>query len=721
MPKATPSQIIKIERLRAQIAKHVNEINRPYSTVISVAFPYVLTWLLLNEYSPLHSLYLEYYHDEQYALTLEKVERDVISGVSEMFVKRSELIKMIEDIVLTMREFIKLSLGESLSSEQMLDYLEKEAGVTIEIAPILEFRKALTQLASDYINILEEVGVKHHQINLDKLSLNELYDVVKTEEQITGKHFGKTIPIAKMIMAEAYVRSDFYNFMIIPKILFAVAGQKLLVDPILLRYFPSGIGQSRIPKEIISSNSERISSQDANQLIFKLKNREESLNKSARRNVNISRVMLPILIGLCFAYQGEIIEPELWFLLISALSCAVTGITVEISDLIKYWQYHRLLPKSEENCKQVFEGYSTKITTHEDDDLESTRIEIKLKHHKPLAVKKLRETIFKVLIKHNIDVSFVKSGTIVIPASELHSLTAEQIKAIRGDITSAIERTVAVQELEEQIQKLGRFSCIKTDIQHELDDFLESLAIYISIPTTLKNNFVEAFKSLDLEIDEESDQTTVIRMSGYTKSQSLFELEAEITLYQKAYAAKKKDAFTNQGTIDIPKKTTKIKTKKLKQKEEEKPQTQPRKEPQRQQKVEFPSATYDSDNPNNKVVPIENTLIGGKYRQFTLFRLTPSDFRTQEEHDKFKGIITEVPKIVPPKGNQGIVITNKAIQKHRGGSKSLLSLLFKDKKNKWQDTSAKAKALGNKGGTRVHATAEKAPTGETLHIFKVTL
>ena len=113
--------------------------------------------------------------------------------------------------------------------------------------------------------------------------------------------------------------------------------------------------------------------------------------------------------------------------------------------------------------------------------------------------------------------------------------------------------------------------------------------------------------------------------------------------------------------------------------------------------IKWKSGAYPSD---DRITIIENTKYF-RHPHFTLFLLSQDDFESFELYDKMRKLVCESPKIVGPKGEQGLVDVSHYVKSDK----------------KWILRSLKTKPMAQHGAYRAIAHAEVAPTGETLHIF----
>lgn len=109
--------------------------------------------------------------------------------------------------------------------------------------------------------------------------------------------------------------------------------------------------------------------------------------------------------------------------------------------------------------------------------------------------------------------------------------------------------------------------------------------------------------------------------------------------------------------------------------------------------IRWGNHVYNSSDPTCPIVPINN-LHAPAMRQFGIWKLSPSDFRSREEHDYFKRIATEHPTIVAAQGRQGIKRTSELTP--------------------FGISTYKIKALGLFGNTRVFGKATTNETGHTV-------
>jgi hypothetical protein len=704
---ATLAQVASIEQLKQRIERKAADINRlPSMAISSLVFPPLFMLMLLSKQSPLHAFYQRHY-DNLYRLRHAKTQQ-AFSPAHDLMSAIMTGLNALDDALLKLVNVVTPALELSghhgrVDKLAVIKFIESAKNTNTEYKDfhagfVKKYALLLSKVSRRVRSIPKDRGVIN--TNLTKLYLSVQNKLVPALAQYQQEQ----MPNLEKGISAHLTRLEVTNWMLWPKVIIMVLGQKFVMDKLFKYYFPTSVVHYNLLPPVLPANLQSLNQAQANNAKTQLIRIEKKLGTSASIANYLSVGSIPVILGLYFTFFQEAeVSPYIYFYLISILANLLTNSAHVVRKSWQHLRYQHDVNISNKNCDRLFNPYTNKQTFYDNGHMADNQYELRFKREIPLSSKQVTRNIVNVLMKHGIKPIQLREESITLSAPDLYALSEKKRLLIDQDIKAALNRNKETVALLGQLTKLKGFLDVSLRWTPKLDNgYLYFLKININVPETLKDAVILDFSDARTKWIKKENGVLSLKRHNPIDPDKLSHLLAAC----KAYNKDEYDKVRAQIPSSHPPpsfSTTILSIKRVKQKT-----TEPKKRPtiekieKKHVFIKWPSAVYDSNKQNNTVHPIIN--FHGKHQQYTLFKLTPTDFSgDQGAHDHYKKIITESPKFVPPKGRQGIVNASEYVKNAQN------HLFFAVKKAKTPS--------GPYGNMRVYAHAEKSVDGDTLYVF----
>jgi|GEM_PF-2737705 len=531
-------QLHEIEVLRRKLHSHAKELNRPFSALASIAlFPPVLWLLLFDSRSPFYAIYQQYFEayveeaQQEAAETLFPGTHDLINFTGTAVESLKRLFDPLDEMLSLLRENSQQYAEELLPTmmEEMQDILSipdalrDSAFMREKVRSMIEERmrnysiEDLLKLesASEHGQTIRSTLIMVFQgiidytkgaisIDLESLSTLELYQKLQQIKIAMGISVEPLISGIESAAASLIVRANFSSVIIIPEAIISMLGEVFIIDRLLMRFFPLGVSYYRFPYPDIplQTESNKLTSMQAQAVIDGVKGYESELAPKAKRNTNIARALIPLLLGLCYAWSDEEMPVYLWLTWLNLAFSASIGIVDETTNLIRWWQYESSLGAAEECYTEVFSEWAKNIDIEKQGDINDDEIKVTFAAHSNLTNKAVLDNVCNVLLSQQLTYSRARDA-IYFPATQC--LTPEQMTNLALSCQQAIAQQVVINNAAQQLAWLSSAEYLSIDIKPAFkNDFLKTFEVSLTCPSELAATARNVVQLYDNAIIEDS-------------------------------------------------------------------------------------------------------------------------------------------------------------------------------------------------------------------------
>lgn len=686
--------ITEIESLENDIHLLVKQINNPYSSLVTILiFPTVFTLLFLREYSPLHLFYqklVNVYADKfreivsNEAIPLDKHVDGIIKN-SQHYIAKLEQLRNLPEIN---------PLKENIPIEDLLEKFDA-----------MDYSKQLDTTRKNMITLFNQII---YQYNKDALLSEEnyysfafLYKSLKSALPVYSEYLRPKIK--DLTEGVITVRVDFETnkYIVIGKIFLALLGKPLIIDPLFNRFFPNGVFQASKPKPNKPLNF--LVPDEAQQIIIDLKKHKNNLQVSARKSITLARLCMIIILPIAINYLWNLSSinypsAEIVIFVISLVGVALTNLLQEINDCYKTISLTKKLNQIEQKLESAFMELPVTFELYRGQTLDSSYAILTCdRYNKAISEVHLTRVIKDVLVLSGANIT--KHGKKQLTMAIQNFINFQLFSKLLNEF---LQRASQIRQLKQQLLKFTKNGDVlffdqrdeknlpilhcKIIFDEEIVDkhLIESMEVLYAKDNKLTMKASKGYYKVDLVGYQEADE---IKLNDVLKKQAKINLSHEtfaIEPYSEATVIRplKKNKVTKLNEVkSLPIITTK---------------------PILAGIIVWPSASYNTNQAENTVIPINSPMLK-QDKYFVTSKLAEPDFPDEESFKKFSDVIA-MAKIVPGKGNQGLVFA---------------SGFEKDSKSKSVFFSnMKAKFLGKYGDMRAYASQERSATGEVLYVFR---
>ena len=685
--------ITEIESLENDIHLLVKQVNNPYSSLVTIfIFPTVFTLLFLREYSPLHVFYQKIVnvYDDKF--------REIVSNEAKPLDEHTDgVIKNAQHYLEKFELLLKLpEINPSKENIPIEELLEK--------FDAMDYSKQLNTTRKNMIKIFNQIVYHYDKEALlseeNYYSFTFLYKALKRSLPVYSEYIK---PKIKALTEEVIsVRIDFETnkYIVIGKIFLALLGKPLMIDPLFNRFFPNGVFQASKPRAMKPLNFLEVD--EAQQLIIDLKKHKTNLQVSARKSVTLARFCMLIILPIAINYLWNLSSinypsAEIVIFVISLVGVALTNLLQEINYGYKAFSLTRKLDQIEQKLKSAFIELPLTYELYRGQTFNSSYTILTCdRYDKIISEVHLARIIKDVLVLSGANIT--KHGKKQLTIAIQNPINFQLFSKLLHEF---LQRAIHINQLKKQLLKLTK----NRDILFFDERDEENLPI-LHCKILFDEKLVDKHLIKSIEALYTTDNKVIVKTSkGYYKidilgCQEADNIELDALLKKPVNIKSSLEAFATESYSEATAIRTIKKNKIIKSNEIKSLPVMTA--PVLSGLIVWPSASYNTNQAENTVVPINSPMLK-QNKYFVTSKLAAQDFPDEESFKKFSDILA-MAKIVPGKGNQGLVFA--------GGFE-------KDAKSKTVFFSnMKAKFLGKYGDMRAYASQEKSATGEVLYVFR---
>lgn len=717
----TSGQKIIISQLQQDRKTLVNRINKPYSMVAS---SFIVGFLLLHRYSPLHGLLTEYSGIVRVKHTKELYNALDPQLQLQVYLDHYTIRQQYEEVQQSYYKYFKKMLALEDIAEQM--ELHGHDNHAILRQNLIVHYLNMCSVRTRDIPHMNEV-IPRLQQEAATLSTKELFIRAEKEYAAVTQFIATVLESIPAILTSAEVRKTTLAFNSVA----LIALDYLAINNLIRHLMPNG-GFSLLAAPTLNMNA-WVSEADANAYIVKYKKYNELLAKQAKFNANIARLLMLIFIPLAITLFSFSEPAELLIYTgLTLLSIGLNNFMQEIKetydqysfnlrDTTHNWVFKSALTRREKLYQDFSADCPIEIVTHRGNTLEQSFFEITFVRYKALSSKAVGKLLKNCLLHYGINLPIENDKIIYIPANlkmakgKLQNIQAmlsdcaekTALQNIKNMFLASLERKLALFQFNKQLFIiLKHFGISKEDVliipQYEAQG-LPIDQYEIQIPQQKRNLLEVVRRVLPMQIASENEYEMNINiiitgrepLSKTVFSQLEKDLEAAVP---KRVADNNIIPDSSYAPLSTPKRR---KHKKIQPANDA--DSGATDQPQRRVLV-FPSGIYDSESKVNHIHPL---LIGKthdkasltKTKHFVSFDLRPTLFANGKKDATYiqaKNMVDfDCPAVKRQHGGQGLVFA-------RGKEY--------DQDGNLVDTSMKGRLFGGNGmgDTRIYAISEKS-------------
>lgn len=686
---ATSEQIARIQSLEINTQDLIKKINSPYSSLVSIIFfPTLFSSLFLYRHSPFNHLYTETfqnYYDTFYADNLKSINMENPTNTMEQTQWYIDQLERLCDYVLLKPCDIDETLADFEHSKTGIEYANK-------FKPnMLHLYNALTL---DFQSLGEKIIPQEKAL---QISFKSLYRNLKEKLPRYRNLVTSFTQSATHLHTESQAAIEIDKIMMAGKIILAMLGKELLVNPLFNHYFSNGVWQPAKPR--LATALHLLNQDQANLHIKHLERHKEILASKAKRNINISRSLLLLIIPFTLLYLWNLTSnnfpsAEVVLIFISVLGTALTNTITEAKDFYNNKVLNYQINNQHKLLEELFAGYKIQIEVTKNETILSSYFLLTCHRLENISQRNLAKIIKNVFLANNIDFLERGNNKLVIPADQII-----QVKRIKELLNNLIEKNKSIKKLQSQLYKIINLLGLSTEnfifISECKTEFEPSLTCRLLLDKrkALSSHLIELLTTIvttnQISLQEEENVSQIIIQGNQPFEKDFFDKIINLKNISTSTKIDTEEMISLQTLFfRATAKQTKPVIKRIK--------TETTTETEKQEN----KIVTNNENYPSHWYPIKSSMLKNK-KMFVTTTLTTNDFPDKSSFEKFNNTL-QTPRVVPKKGAQGLVFSNNWVKDTKSGQIFYSPL--------------KMKFLGVWGDMRVFAKKEKHPEGE-VYVF----
>lgn len=691
---ASPEQIAQIRASLRNIEQLVYQVNRPISMISSMSATLILIHgLFLHEKSPFYETHQQF-HNQFKEKSLNKVidfeEMEIARNAHNQFAEdfngilsmTSNGLRFLEEQggMPTYEDALQLIADvNSIKYSSIRTKLEKMA-VTISDA-LLKQAKYLPALKSDLIKTA--MNLRDHATTA---SLDQLFKGIRELINLNRDFYDMQMHVADDITT-VRANADMNIYIQGIKLILTMGFQYFVVDHVTYKLFPNGFLQPIIPKP----NHFSLTHNEAIDAIKKLQMHEASLTAIANRNVKYSRIASPVFAAFSLYILICLSNPSSELMVLS-LTLIATALTNSLKDFSAYKarRFHDNLVKERTQLwENILEDKGIVNLIKPDKNANTANSYFVFHFNKKyagLSDKTIASIFEQCCLEYNIEVSQDRN-TLTLPL--VTSVNAEKFKK---RFLSQIERRSLLQKYKKQMNNLvvNRFSWFATNIYDKASLPSYEIEIHLSKKERdILGNVLSLFKDAGNAVHEEeiiengNEEKISVTIHGFNPidpivfKKALLKVENETRSIALPKEENSSDYYIWQAMLNSQQNIPKNKVQTAKKHAEE---INKNKENQNKKEVDLnpdenhtreikwkSGKHYHSDSSDSNIHPVVMSAKKTKaaVNKTNLFVTSELERVPAEIKDTIDVHIKDA-KIVPPKGQQGLVQCHKRVHDQNG-------------------------------------------------------